>query len=61
MDGEFYTHLHMSAGNQYGQMFGGHLNRAVISATCEMFITVIDGKVDRKKDPVTGLNILKFQ
>ena len=61
MDGEFYTHLHMSAGNQDGQMFGGHLNRAVISATCEMFITIIDGEVDRKKDPVTGLNIFKFQ
>ena len=60
MDGEYYAHLHMSAGNDRGEVFGGHLNRAVISATCEMVISVIDGEVDRVKDPVVGLNVYKF-
>ena len=60
MEGEYYAHLHMSAGNDKGEVFGGHLNRAVISATCEMVITVIDGAVDRVKDPVVGLNVYKF-
>ena len=60
MDGEYYAHLHMSAGNDKGEVFGGHLNRAVISATCEMVISVIDGEVDRVKDPVVGLNVYKF-
>ena len=60
MDGEYYAHLHMSAGNDKGEVFGGHLNRAAISATCEMVITVIDGAVDRVKDPVVGLNVYKF-
>ena len=60
MDGEFYTHIHMSAGNDKGEVFGGHLNKAFVSATCEMVIDIIDGGVDRIYDEETGLNILKF-
>ena len=60
MDGEFYCHLHMSAGNDQGHVVGGHLNRAVISATCEMVVTVIPGTVDRAFSPEVGLNLFKF-
>ena len=60
MNGEFYTHIHMSAGNDKGEVFGGHLNRAVVSATCEMIINIIDGKVDRKYDENIGLNLFEF-
>ena len=60
MDGEFYCHLHMSAGNDQGHVVGGHLNRAVISATCEMVVTVIPGSVDRAFSPAVGLNLFKF-
>ncbi|MBO4218362.1 MAG: DNA-binding protein [Erysipelotrichaceae bacterium] len=60
MDGEYYSHLHMCAADEEGRAFGGHLNRAVVSATCEMFIYVLDGTVDRFRDPLTGLNLFKF-
>ena len=60
MDGEFYTHLHMSAGNDKGEVFGGHLNRAVVSATCEMVINVIDGMVDRAFSEEISLNLFLF-
>lgn len=60
MNDEFYTHIHMSAGNDKGEVFGGHLNRAIVSATCEMVINIIDGKVDRYKDEEIGLNLFKF-
>ncbi len=60
MDGEVYTHLHMSAGDEKGQVFGGHLNRAVVSAVCEMVITVIDGVVDRRFSEEIGLNLFRF-
>ena len=59
-DGAFYQHLHMSAGDSRGQVFGGHLNAAVVSATCEMVIRVIPGQVDRYLDPDVGLNLFKF-
>lgn len=60
MNGEFYAHLHMSAGNDRGEVFGGHLNKATVSATCEMVITLINGRVDREYDEITGLNLFKF-
>ncbi len=60
MNGEFYTHLHMSAGDAEGKVFGGHLNKAIVSATCEMIINIIDGTVDRYKDEEIGLNLFKF-
>ena len=60
MDGSFYTHLHMSAGDEQGRVFGGHLNRAVVSATCEMIVREIPGAVDRAFSQEIGLNLLKF-
>ena len=59
-NGEYYAHLHMSAGNETGALVGGHLNRAVISATSEIFITLIDGTVERETDEETGLNLLSL-
>lgn len=60
MGGQFYTHIHMSAGNDKGEVFGGHLNRAMVSATCEMIVNVIDGEIDRYADPDVGLNLFKL-
>ena len=60
MNGEFSTHIHMSAGNDKGEVFGGHLNRAIVSATCEMIINIIDGVVDRHFDENIGLNLFEF-
>lgn len=61
MNGDFYCHLHMSAGDGQGRVVGGHLNRAVISATCEMVVTEIPGTVDRAFSEEIGLNLLKFE
>ena len=60
MDGKFYSHLHMSAADGDGRVFGGHLNRAVVSATCEMVIAVSEGRIDRKFSQDIGLNLLEF-
>ena len=60
MDAGFYTHLHMSAGDETGHVFGGHLNRAVVSAVCEMVVTEIPGSVDRAFNEEVGLNLFHF-
>ena len=59
-DGAFYCHLHMTAADETGRTVGGHLNRAVISATCEMIVTLIPGAVDRVFSDEIGLNVFKF-
>lgn len=61
MDGEYYAHLHLTCADKEGRAFGGHLNEAVIFATCEMFIHVLDGTVDRIHDDETGLNLFRFE
>ena len=59
-DGKFYAHLHMSAGDREGKVFGGHLNSATVSATCEMVVRVLDGRVERQFDEEVGLNLFRF-
>ena len=60
MNHEFYCHLHMSAGNEKGEVFGGHLNQAIVSATCEMVISIVNGGVDRCYSDEIGLNLFRF-
>ena len=60
-DGEPYLHLHMTIGNpREGSVHCGHLNRAVVSATCELFITEFPAPLHRRFDPEIGLNLLQF-
>ncbi len=61
MNDEFYTHVHISVGDDHGHVFGGHLTRARVSATCEMVVRLIDGRLDRQRDSVTGLNLWQLQ
>ncbi len=59
-EGKLYHHIHMSAGDKENKVYGGHLNYAKVSATCEMFIRVISGNVERELNEEIGLNLFKF-
>ena len=60
MDDAFYCHVHMCAADQQGRAFGGHLNEAVISATCELTVTCLPGRTDRAFSDEVGLNLISF-
>lgn len=60
MNGETYLHFHISVANEAGEVRGGHLTEAYISATGELVLTRIEGSVDRQYSDEIGLNLLKF-
>ena len=60
-DGRPYLHLHAVIGNPAkGECHSGHLNAAVVSATCELVVDVIDGEVGRRFSDEIGLNLYEF-
>lgn len=59
-DGKPYIHLHASFSDEDCNVVGGHLNEAVIGVTAEIFVTLIDGNMDRRVNPVTGMNIFNI-
>ncbi len=60
MNGEVYLHLHITLGNSEHMSFAGHLSSAVVSATFEGVIDIIDGEIEREFERVTGLNLVKL-
>ena len=59
-DGAPYIHIHATAGRRDGTAVGGHLKRAVISATCELVLHTVYGRVPRFYDERTGLNLMEL-
>ncbi len=60
LHGRPYAHLHIAVADSLGHVYGGHLNRAVVSSTCEIFLTRVNGWVERRPNPELGLNTLSL-
>ena len=59
-DGEPYLHLHITCTDQEGKVVGGHLLEGTVSLTAEIFLQSFEGLIDRKKNPVLGINQIRF-
>lgn len=59
-DNRPHAHVHLSVADTVGHVYGGHLIKAVVSSSCEIFVTVIDGVVERKVNPELGMNLMKL-
>ena len=60
MDGKTYIHLHATLADQRHGIHGGHVIEMRVGATCEMFVTVLDGEVRRQRDEDLGINLWTF-
>ena len=55
---EVKVHAHVVLGRRDGSAIGGHLLRATVFPTLEVFITDIGARLLREKDAATGLMLL---
>lgn len=60
VNGRPYPHMHMAVADSVGHVYGGHLNKAVVSGSCEIFLDVINGVVERKPNAQLGLNLMSL-
>jgi len=57
-DSNSFVHIHGTFSNPSMNVIGGHINRCVVSATCEVSIWPSEGAMGRKYDEFTGLHLL---
>lgn len=59
-NGQPYLHMHICCAGEDGVCVGGHLSRARVSVTCEVFMFMQDCVVERGADEITGINVMRF-
>ena len=57
MDGKPYIHLHAALADGDHVIHGGHVLEMRVGATCEMFVTALEGEVGRCRDEGLGINL----
>lgn len=58
-DGELVVHAHCVLGRRDGSTVAGHLRRARVRPTLELFLTVAENGLRRARDEATGLDLLR--
>lgn len=59
-DGAPALHVHLVLGRRDGSALAGHLCEATMRPTLEVVITETPEHLHRRKDPATGLNLIRL-
>ncbi len=59
LEGKPIVHAHGSFSDPDMQVMAGHVKRLMVSATCEVFLTALNGEIMREYSEEIGLNLLK--
>jgi predicted DNA-binding protein with PD1-like motif len=59
-EGKIKIHAHVVISDSQFRTFGGHLNEGSAYPMCEIVVTPLGAKLERKKDEKTGLMVLDF-
>ncbi|MEE9441173.1 MAG: PPC domain-containing DNA-binding protein [candidate division Zixibacteria bacterium] len=51
-----FVHAHITVADSNYKLTGGHFFKGEVAVTLEVFIRVLNKKLNRKKDPKTGFN-----
>jgi uncharacterized protein len=61
VDDKPFLHIHTVLSNENFVCIGGHLKEATVGATCEVYLTDLDTKIERIIDEEIGLKLLNCQ
>ena len=59
-DSDVYLHAHINFSDESLNVYGGHLVKCYISATCELVVTVLNGTINREFIEEIGLNLFNL-
>lgn len=59
-DGAPALHIHLVLGRRDGAALAGHLVRGTVRPTLELVVTESPGHLRRRKDPESGLNLIRL-
>ncbi len=57
-EGGLFVHAHACLARQDKSAIAGHIQRATVSATCEIYLFAVDGGLSRRHDSETDLHLL---
>ena len=59
LEGKTTAHLHATVSDRQMKALGGHLDSAIVAATCELKLEILESEIKRKYDDSIGLNLIQ--